>query len=90
MWCQAYDTKQAAIYQLIAHSRTTLVLGALVMPGRFVLPFLLLVVASGAHDDAGRPPIDRRSFPKGFVFGTASSAYQVSGFHNSTCLPSRY
>jgi beta-glucosidase len=63
-----------------------MVLGALLMPGRLVLPFLLLAVASGACDDAGQPPIDRRSFPKGFVFGTASAAYQVP---QSTCLSSQ-
>ncbi|CAM0904207.1 unnamed protein product [Alopecurus aequalis] len=49
---------------------------SVVMPSRLVLPFLLLAVASGAYDDAGLPPIDRRSFPDGFVFGTASAAYQ--------------
>ncbi|VAH38059.1 unnamed protein product [Triticum turgidum subsp. durum] len=41
------------------------------------LPLLLLVVASSADDGAyGLQPISRRSFPKGFIFGTASSSYQ--------------
>jgi hypothetical protein len=71
------QSEQAAIFFFIAVDRT-FALGALVMPGRFVLPFLLLAVASGAYDDAGQPPIDRRSFPEGFVFGTASAACQVS------------
>jgi hypothetical protein len=45
---------------------------------RFVLPFLLLAVASATYDDAGQQTISRGSFPEGFVFGTASSSYQVS------------
>jgi hypothetical protein len=48
------------------------------MPGGLLLTFLLLaVVASGAYNSAGEPPVSRRSFPKGFIFGTASSSYQV-------------
>ncbi|XP_037474828.1 beta-glucosidase 12-like isoform X2 [Triticum dicoccoides] len=44
------------------------------------LPLLLLVVASSADDGAyGLQPISRRSFPKGFIFGTASSSYQYEG-----------
>jgi len=48
-------------------------------PGLLLLPFLLLAAASGAANDAAgsTPPISRKSFPEGFVFGTASSAYQV-------------
>ncbi|KAL6874366.1 hypothetical protein ACP4OV_013386 [Aristida adscensionis] len=42
--------------------------------GRRLLPFLLLAVAYGGG--GGRPNISRRSFPQGFIFGTASSSYQ--------------
>ncbi|XP_071682646.1 beta-glucosidase 12-like [Lolium perenne] len=49
------------------------------MPGRAVLTFLLLAVASAAYDSVGLEPVSRRSFPKGFVFGTASSSYQYEG-----------
>jgi hypothetical protein len=54
--------------------------GVLVMLGRILLRLLLLLeaVASCPNDGGGLPPICRRSFPKGFIFGTASSAYQVS------------
>jgi beta-glucosidase len=44
-----------------------------------LLLLLLLAAASNACDCAGgQPPISsRRSFPEGFIFGTASAAYQV-------------
>ncbi|OEL35434.1 Beta-glucosidase 12 [Dichanthelium oligosanthes] len=49
------------------------------MHGRLLLPLLLLLLAAAsaaAYGGSGQPPISRRSFPEGFVFGTASSAYQ--------------
>ncbi|CAL5016410.1 unnamed protein product [Urochloa decumbens] len=55
---------------------------AAAMPGRLLLAVVLVAVASGAYagyDAAGTPPISRRSFPKGFVFGTSSSSYQYEG-----------
>nr|CAB3503349.1 unnamed protein product [Digitaria exilis] len=52
---------------------------AAVVLGRLLPPLLLLAVASAAYDGAGLPPISRRSFPDGFIFGTASAAYQYEG-----------
>jgi hypothetical protein len=46
--------------------------GEVVMLGGILLPLLLVVAVSGEP-----PPISRRSFPEGFIFGTASSSYQV-------------
>jgi hypothetical protein len=52
------------------------VAGAMVMSGGVLL--LLLAFTCAAYNDAGElPPISRRSFPKGFIFGTSSSSYQV-------------
>lgn len=58
--------------------------GALVaMLARLVLPFLLVAAASGAgHQEL----ISRRSFPEGFVFGTASSSYQVLPHSIHSCI----
>jgi len=53
------------------------VAAATAMLGRLLLLLLLLAVASDANDGGSQPPISRRSFPEGFIFGTASSAYQV-------------
>lgn len=52
------------------------VAGAMVMSGGVLL--LLLAFTCAAYNDAGElPPISRRSFPKGFIFGTSSASYQV-------------
>ena len=51
---------------------------AAMLARRLLLQLFLLAAASDAYGDgAGQPPISRRSFPEGFIFGTASSAYQV-------------
>ncbi|VAI19006.1 unnamed protein product [Triticum turgidum subsp. durum] len=64
------------------------------MGKRQVLPALLLALLAlassggGAHASAGggahpatpvKAPFSRHSFPKGFVFGTGSAAYQYEG-----------
>uniref|UniRef100_A0A804MEQ4 Beta-glucosidase 12 n=2 Tax=Zea mays TaxID=4577 RepID=A0A804MEQ4_MAIZE len=46
---------------------------------RLLLLSLLLSVAAGAYDGAGQPPISRRSFPEGFIFGASSASYQYEG-----------
>nr|CAB3504975.1 unnamed protein product [Digitaria exilis] len=43
---------------------------AAVLLGRLLPPLLLLAVAYASYDGAGLPPISRRSFPDGFIFGT--------------------
>ena len=65
---------EPAIKLTVSHSMAA---EAAVVHGRRLLSFLLLAVASGSYDGARQPSINRRSFPHGFVFGTASSAYQV-------------
>ncbi|KAL5214746.1 hypothetical protein ABZP36_003898 [Zizania latifolia] len=66
--------------------------GAVVVSGGLLLSFLLLAVSSGAYNGAGQPPISRRSFPEGFIFGTASSSYQSRhrrhGRIDSSCMSS--
>ena len=65
---------EPAIKLTVSHSMAA---EAAVVHDRRLLSFLLLAVASGSYDGASQPSISRRSFPHGFVFGTASSAYQV-------------
>ncbi|KAF0913086.1 hypothetical protein E2562_020235 [Oryza meyeriana var. granulata] len=55
-----------------SHTLPMAAAGAAVMFGGLLLPFLLAVAS-------GEPSISRRSFPKGFIFGTASSSYQYEG-----------
>uniref|UniRef100_A0A0E0H223 Beta-glucosidase n=1 Tax=Oryza nivara TaxID=4536 RepID=A0A0E0H223_ORYNI len=58
--------------------RVMAVAGAMVMSGGVLL--LLLAFTCAAYNDAGElPAISRRSFPKGFIFGTSSSSYQFEG-----------
>ncbi|EEE62265.1 hypothetical protein OsJ_17052 [Oryza sativa Japonica Group] len=45
--------------------------------GILLLLLLLLLLLAAACVEAGElPPISRRSFPKGFIFGTSSASYQ--------------
>jgi hypothetical protein len=54
------------------------VAGAVAMSGGILLLLLLLLLLAAACVEAGElPPISRRSFPKGFIFGTSSASYQV-------------
>ncbi|KAG9450202.1 hypothetical protein H6P81_010167 [Aristolochia fimbriata] len=47
------------------------------MPCSYLLIVLLLICARG--EASKNESIGRRDFPKGFIFGTASSAYQYEG-----------
>jgi len=55
-------------------------------PGLGLLALLGLltnvIAVSSSHDIAS---FNRTSFPKGFIFGTASSSYQVTKSHFSLC-----
>uniref|UniRef100_A0A0D9ZM22 Uncharacterized protein n=1 Tax=Oryza glumipatula TaxID=40148 RepID=A0A0D9ZM22_9ORYZ len=53
------------------------VAGAVAMSGGILLLLLLLLLAAACVEAGELPPISRRSFPKGFIFGTSSASYQV-------------
>ncbi|TVU20825.1 hypothetical protein EJB05_30422, partial [Eragrostis curvula] len=46
---------------------------------RLIPLFLLVTLASSSYDSTNQTPMNRGSFPHGFIFGTASSAYQYEG-----------
>uniref|UniRef100_A0A0E0BWM7 4-hydroxy-7-methoxy-3-oxo-3,4-dihydro-2H-1,4-benzoxazin-2-yl glucosidebeta-D-glucosidase n=1 Tax=Oryza meridionalis TaxID=40149 RepID=A0A0E0BWM7_9ORYZ len=52
------------------------VAGAVPMSGGLLLLLLLLLLAVACVEAGEQPPISRRSFPKGFIFGTSSASYQ--------------
>ncbi|EEC77465.1 hypothetical protein OsI_16287 [Oryza sativa Indica Group] len=53
------------------------VAGAMVMSGALLLLHLLAFTCVACNGGSELPPISRRSFPKGFIFGTSSSSYQL-------------
>nr|Q7XKV5.2 RecName: Full=Beta-glucosidase 11; Short=Os4bglu11; Flags: Precursor [Oryza sativa Japonica Group]CAE05482.2 OSJNBa0022H21.2 [Oryza sativa Japonica Group] len=55
------------------------VAGAMVMSGALLLLHLLAFTCVACNGGSELPPISRRSFPKGFIFGTSSSSYQFEG-----------
>jgi len=42
-----------------------------------ILSSMVIIEAATIFTDGNSPPLNRSSFPDGFIFGTASSAYQV-------------
>ncbi|XP_058006869.1 beta-glucosidase 12 [Hevea brasiliensis] len=48
----------------------------------FLSLFLIILMVSAVHSEEDLGPVYRSSFPAGFIFGTASSAYQYEGAAN--------